>query len=172
MYEAVSENLATFYMIVNLYSFILKKKSIYSFSFLFNWDISLSMTISLRLKNHTPIHLSLGLFIHCSIYLTTHPSMHFSPQASLISLTSFSSKVECLLCSVGPLEGRIISLSHTARQSHCTSLSHCLVWSHWLERVFIIICGTKKHNSIVSSSSSSYIHHYILRLKAGKRLAV
>lgn len=130
--------------IVSSYFFILSKSS--------SIGIFLSVSTSLRFKIS---HWSICPWVYLSnfpfVYPLIHPCTSLQPPVP-VSLTSFSSKVECLLCSVGPLEGWIICLRHTTCQSHRTSLSHCLIWSHWLERIFIIIYGITKDQRIVSST--------------------
>lgn len=49
--------------------------------------------------------------------------------------TSFLSKVQGLLCSVGPLQWRVVILCHPAGQRHCAPHRHRLIWGHWLQGV-------------------------------------
>lgn len=49
--------------------------------------------------------------------------------------TSLLSEVQGLLCSVGPLQWRVVRLGHPAGQRHCAPHGHRLISGHRLQRV-------------------------------------
>lgn len=67
-------------------------------------------------------------------------SLDRAPPVSLhlsLPLTSLLSKVQGLLCSVGPLQWRVVILGHPAGERHCAPHGHRLIWGHWLQGVVV-----------------------------------
>lgn len=68
------------------------------------------------------------------------PSLSWRAPSSFICvlhLTSLFSKVEGLLGRVGPLQRRVVVLSHPAGQRHCSPSRHRLIWGNRLQRILV-----------------------------------
>lgn len=60
------------------------------------------------------------------------------------NFTSLLSKIQGLLCSVGPLQGGVVVLSHPAGQRNCAPSGHCFIWGDWLQGIVIWVNRGRK----------------------------